>query len=119
LAYAGLRYGAVKNLCERAVIYPGRGTFYYGRKLEHDPAFLHRMSFREIGLRVSAEFGRFWSRRSRPGDNARPTRRLGGEEGTSGVMDGSKAYPDAFIEADSGLFHLALAEAAANPSYFR
>jgi GntR family transcriptional repressor for pyruvate dehydrogenase complex len=110
---------AVKALREKGLVeaYPGRGTFItngtppsikqsLGRMMRADQqdGTAHLVEVREI---LEPEIAAFAA--ARADEEAIATMRE-----AIGVMDSAKRDPEAFIEADLD-FHLALAEAAANP----
>jgi GntR family transcriptional regulator, transcriptional repressor for pyruvate dehydrogenase complex len=110
---------AVKALREKGLVeaYPGRGTFIMDASPNTMRLSLDRMmkTGQGEGSTYLAEFREMME----PEIAAMAAARADMEDLTAmresvAVMDGAKGDPDAFIEADLD-FHLALAEAAANP----
>ena len=110
---------AVKALREKGMVeaYPGRGTFVMEGSSHPIRLSLDRMvkAGQGEGSRYLTEVREMME----PEIAAMAAERADGEDVAAlrdcvAVMDGAKRDPDAFIEADLD-FHLALAEAAANP----
>jgi GntR family transcriptional regulator, transcriptional repressor for pyruvate dehydrogenase complex len=109
---------AVKTLREKGLVeaYPGRGTFITDGSSNTIKQSLHRMMrsgnegfvfLAEVREILEPEIAALATTRAEKEDLAAMKEQVE-------VMDASKTDPDAYIEADLD-FHLALAEAAANP----
>ena len=110
---------AVKALREKGLVeaYPGRGTFIMDASPNPMRLSLDRMmkTGQGEGSTYLAEFREMMEPEIAAMAAARAeVEDLAAMRESVAVMDGAKADPEAFIEADLD-FHLALAEAAANP----
>jgi len=110
---------AVKALREKGMVeaYPGRGTFVM--ELSSHPIRLSLDRMVKAGQGEGSRYLTEVREMMEPEIAAMAAERADGEDLAAlrecvAVMDGAKRDPDAFIEADLD-FHLALAEAAANP----
>ena len=110
---------AVKELREKGFVeaYPGRGTFIMEANSHPIRLSLDRMA--KAGQGEGSRYLTEVREMMEPEIAAMAAERADGEDVAAlrecvAVMDGAKRDPDAFIEADLD-FHLALAEAAANP----
>ena len=110
---------AVKALREKGMVeaYPGRGTFVM--EVSSHPIRLSLDRMVKAGQGEGSRYLTEVREMMEPEIAAMAAERADGEDVAAlreslAVMDGAKRDPDAFIEADLD-FHLALAEAAANP----